>query len=216
MKIYVAPSILSADFAELGNEIRKIEAAGADLVHVDVMDGHFVPNISLGIPVVKCARKATKLPFDVHLMIETPDRYIDAFAEAGADIITVHQEACVHLHRTIQMIKKRNLKAAAALNPATPVSTLESILPDLDMVLLMSVNPGFGGQSYIPATTRKIAALRRMADELGMPDLDIEVDGGVDPVTCKEVRAAGANVLVAGSAVFGAADPAAVIAALKS
>ena len=149
-------------------------------------------------------------------MIENPDRYIDAFAEAGADIITVHQEACVHLHRTIQMIKKRNLKAAAALNPATPVSTLESILPDLDMVLLMSVNPGFGGQSYIPATTRKIAALRRMADELGMPDLDIEVDGGVDPVTCKEVRAAGANVLVAGSAVFGAADPAAVIAALKS
>ena len=216
MKIYVAPSILSADFAELGNEIRKIEAAGADLVHVDVMDGHFVPNISLGIPVVKCARKATKLPFDVHLMIENPDRYIDAFAEAGADIITVHQEACVHLHRTIQMIKKRNLKAAAALNPATPVSTLESILPDLDMVLLLSVNPGFGGQSYIPATTRKIAALRRMADELGMPDLDIEVDGGVDPVTCKEVRAAGANVLVAGSAVFGAADPAAVIAALKS
>lgn len=216
MKIYVAPSILSADFAELGNEIRKIEAAGADLVHVDVMDGHFVPNLSLGIPVVKCARKATKLPFDVHLMIENPDRYIDAFAEAGADIITVHQEACVHLHRTIQMIKKRNLKAAAALNPATPVSTLESILPDLDMVLLMSVNPGFGGQSYIPATTRKIAALRRMADELGMPDLDIEVDGGVDPVTCKEVRAAGANVLVAGSAVFGAADPAAVIAALKS
>lgn len=216
MKIYVAPSILSADFAELGNEIRKIEAAGADLVHVDVMDGHFVPNISLGIPVVKCARKATKLPFDVHLMIENPDRYIDAFAEAGADIITVHQEACVHLHRTIQMIKKRNLKAAAALNPATPVSTLESILPDLDMVLLMSVNPGFGGQSYIPATTRKIAELRRMADELGMPDLDIEVDGGVDPVTCKEVRAAGANVLVAGSAVFGAADPAAVIAALKS
>ena len=216
MKIYVAPSILSADFAELGNEIRKIEAAGADLVHVDVMDGHFVPNISLGIPVVKCARKATKLPFDVHLMIENPDRYIDAFAEAGADIITVHQEACVHLHRTIQMIKKRNLKAAAALNPATPVSTLESILPDLDMVLLMSVNPGFGGQSYIPATTRKIAALRRMADELGMPDLDIEVDGAVDPVTCKEVRAAGANVLVAGSAVFGAADPAAVIAALKS
>lgn len=216
MKIYVAPSILSADFAELGDEIRKIEAAGADLVHVDVMDGHFVPNISLGIPVVKCARKATKLPFDVHLMIENPDRYIDAFAEAGADIITVHQEACVHLHRTIQMIKKRNLKAAAALNPATPVSTLESILPDLDMVLLMSVNPGFGGQSYIPATTRKIAALRRMADELGMPDLDIEVDGGVDPVTCKEVRAAGANVLVAGSAVFGAADPAAVIAALKS
>ncbi len=216
MKIQVAPSILSADFAELGNGIKMIEAAGADLVHVDVMDGHFVPNISFGIPVVKCARKVTTLPFDVHLMIENPEKYIEAFAGAGADIITVHQEACVHLHRTIQMIRSLNLKAAVALNPATPISTLEDILPELDMVLLMSVNPGFGGQSYIKSTTRKIAALRSMADTMGLSELDIEVDGGVDPVTYREVRAAGANILVAGSAVFGAADPKAVIAALKS
>lgn len=216
MKIQVAPSILSADFAELGNGIKMIEAAGADLVHVDVMDGHFVPNISFGIPVVKCARKVTTLPFDVHLMIENPEKYIEAFAGVGADIITVHQEACVHLHRTIQMIRSLNLKAAVALNPATPISTLEDILPELDMVLLMSVNPGFGGQSYIKSTTRKIAALRSMADTMGLSELDIEVDGGVDPVTYREVRAAGANILVAGSAVFGAADPKAVIAALKS
>ena len=216
MKIQVAPSILSADFAALGDGIRMIEAAGADLVHVDVMDGHFVTNISFGIPVVKCARKATKMPFDVHLMIENPDKYIEAFADAGADIITVHQEACVHLHRTIQMIRKLNLKAAVALNPATPISTLECILPELDMVLLMSVNPGFGGQSYIKSTTRKIAALRKMADAMGCTNLDIEVDGGIDTVTYKEVREAGANILVAGSAVFGAADPKAVITTLKS
>lgn len=216
MTIQVAPSILSADFADLGQGIRMIEQAGADLVHIDVMDGHFVPNISFGIPVVKCVRKVTKMPFDVHLMIENPDKYIEAFAGAGADIITVHQEACVHLHRTIQMIKKLNLKAAVALNPATPVSALECILPELDMVLLMSVNPGFGGQTYIHATTRKIAALRKMADDMGLPELDIEVDGGVDTITYKEVRQAGANVLVAGSAVFGAADPKAVITTLKS
>lgn len=216
MKIQVAPSILSADFAELGNGIQMIERAGADLVHIDVMDGHFVPNISFGIPVVKCARKATSLPFDVHLMIENPDKYIDAFADAGADIITVHQEACTHLHRTLQMIRKRNLRAAVALNPATPVSTLECILPDVDMVLLMSVNPGFGGQSYIKSTTRKIAVLRQMANAMGLTELDIEVDGGVDTVTYREVRDAGANVLVAGSAVFGASDPASVIATLKS
>lgn len=216
MKIQVAPSILSADFAELGNGIRMIEEAGADLVHIDVMDGHFVPNISFGIPVVKCAKKTTKLPFDVHLMIEKPDQYIEAFAGAGADIITVHQEACVHLHRTIQIIRKANCKAGVALNPATPVSTLECILPDIDMVLLMSVNPGFGGQSYIRSTTDKIAALRSMADAMGLQNLDIEVDGGVDTVTYREVRAAGANILVAGSAVFGAADPKAVIKTLKS
>ena len=216
MKIQVAPSILSADFAELGNGIRMIERAGADLVHIDVMDGHFVPNISFGIPVIKCVRKATSLPFDVHLMIENPDKYIDAFADAGADIITVHQEACTHLHRTLQMIRKRNLRAAVALNPATPISTLECILPDVDLVLLMSVNPGFGGQSYIKSTTRKIAALRQMANAMGLTELDIEVDGGIDTVTYREVRDAGANVLVAGSAVFGAADPASVIATLKS
>ncbi len=216
MKIQVAPSILSADFAELGKGVHMIEEAGADLVHIDVMDGHFVPNISFGIPVVKCIRKVTKLPFDVHLMIENPDKYIDAFADAGADIITVHQEACVHLHRTLQMIKKRGIKAAVALNPATPVNTLEYILPDADMVLLMSVNPGFGGQSYIKTTTRKIADLRKMADGMGLEGLDIEVDGGVDTVTYKDVVNAGANVLVAGSAVFGAADPKKVIQTLKS
>lgn len=216
MKIQVAPSILSADFAELGKGVKMIEDAGADLVHIDVMDGHFVPNISFGIPVVKCIRKVTKLPFDVHLMIENPDKYIDAFADAGADIISVHQEACVHLHRTVQMIKKRGIKAAVALNPATPVQTLEYILPEVDMVLLMSVNPGFGGQSYIQTTTRKIADLRKMANEAGLPELDIEVDGGVDTVTYKDVRGAGANILVAGSAVFGASDPKAVIETLKS
>lgn len=216
MKIKVAPSILSADFAELGKGIKMIESAGADLVHVDVMDGHFVPNISFGMPVIKCARKTTKLPFDVHLMIENPDRYIEDFVKAGADIITVHQEACVHLHRTIQLIKKFNVKAAVALNPATSISTLEYILPEVDMVLLMSVNPGFGGQSYIKSTTTKIANLRKMANEMGLNDIDIEVDGGVDTVTYKEVRAAGANVLVAGSAVFGASDPMAVIKTLKA
>ena len=212
----ISSNILSADFAELGKGIEMIEAAGADLVHIDVMDGHFVPNISFGMPVIKCARKTTKMPFDVHLMIENPDKYIEDFVKAGADIITVHQEACVHLHRTIQLIKKFGVKAAVALNPATPVSTLEYILGDVDMVLLMSVNPGFGGQSYIKTTTRKIADLRQMANGMGLTELDIEVDGGVDTVTYKEIREAGANVLVAGSAVFGAKDPAYVIKTLKS
>ena len=170
MEIKIAPSILSADFSKLGDDIRAVEEAGADWIHIDVMDGHFVPNISFGIPVVKSVRKVTKLPFDVHLMIENPDRYVDAFADAGADIITVHQEACVHLHRTIQMIKKRGLKAGVALNPATSEETLRYVLPDLDMILLMSVNPGFGGQSYIPAVTRKIAAVRKMCTEMGFPE----------------------------------------------
>lgn len=215
MEIKIAPSILSADFSKLGDDIRAVEEAGADWIHIDVMDGHFVPNISFGIPVVKSVRKVTKLPFDVHLMIENPDRYVDAFADAGADIITVHQEACVHLHRTIQMIKKRGLKAGVALNPATSEETLRYVLPDLDMILLMSVNPGFGGQSYIPAVTRKIAAVRKMCTEMGFPEMEIEVDGGVDPRTYAEVRAAGANVLVAGSAVYGAPDKKAVIALMK-
>lgn len=216
MRIMVAPSILSADFSKLGEDIKMVEQAGADLIHVDVMDGHFVPNISIGIPVVKCARKATKLPFDVHLMIENPDRYIDAFAEAGADIITVHAEACVHLHRTVQMIRKKGLKAGVALNPATSLCMAEEILPDADMILLMSVNPGFGGQSYIHAVTDKIRRLREMCTARGFAGMDIEVDGGIDPVTVKDVVAAGANVLVAGSAVYGAADPKAVIAQLKN
>ena len=215
MKILVAPSILSADFAKLGEDIVSVERAGADWIHVDVMDGHFVPNISFGMPVIKKARPVTKLPFDVHLMIENPDKYIADFAAAGADIITVHQEACPHLHRTVQMIKKLGLKAGVALNPATPEDTLRYILPDIDMILLMSVNPGFGGQSYIPQVTDKIRATRRMCVNAGFPDIHIEVDGGVDTVTCSDVTGAGADVLVAGSAVYGAADRKEVIRILK-
>ena len=215
MEILVAPSILSADFTVLGKEIKDVEKAGADWIHVDVMDGHFVPNISFGMPVIKKARAATKLPFDVHLMIEDPDKYIEAFKAAGADIITVHQEACVHLHRTVQLIKKQGCLAGVALNPATPEDTLKYIIPDIDMILLMSVNPGFGGQSYIPAVTDKIRAVRKMCVKAGRPDMHIEVDGGVDVETCAQVRAAGADVLVAGSAVYGAKDRAAVIKALK-
>ena len=167
MKTLVAPSILSADFARLGEEIIDVERAGADWIHVDVMDGHFVPNISFGMPVIKKARPVTKLPFDVHLMIENPDKYIEEFAKAGADIITVHQEACTHLHRTVQLIKKQGVMAGVALNPATPEETLKYILPDIDMILLMSVNPGFGGQSYIPQVTQKIKAVREMCDRAG-------------------------------------------------
>lgn len=215
MEIKIAPSILSADFSKLGEDVLAVEAAGADWIHVDVMDGHFVPNISIGIPVVKSLRKVTKLPFDVHLMIENPDRYIESFAEAGADIITVHQEACVHLHRTVQLIRKCGAKAGVALNPATSEETLRYILPDVDMVLLMSVNPGFGGQSYIHSVTGKIAAVRKMCKEMGLDNMDIEVDGGVDSKTFREVRNAGANVLVAGSAVYGAQDKAAMIALMK-
>lgn len=215
MEIKIAPSILSADFAKLGEDIKAIETAGADWVHIDVMDGHFVPNISFGIPIVKAIRKWTDMPFDVHLMIENPDQYIEAFAQAGADIITVHQEACTHLHRTIQLIHKCGCKAGVSLNPATDESTLKYILPDVDMVLLMSVNPGFGGQSYIHSVTKKIAAIRKMCDEMGLAEMDIEVDGGVDANTCKEVRDAGANVLVAGSAVYGAPDKAKIISILK-
>ncbi len=215
MKTLVAPSILSADFAKLGEEIKSVEKAGADWIHVDVMDGHFVPNISFGMPVIKKARAVTELPFDVHLMIENPDKYIEAFKAAGADIITVHQEACVHLHRTVQLIKKQGCLAGVALNPATPEDTLKYIIPDIDMILLMSVNPGFGGQSYIPAVTEKIRAVREMCDKAGRPDMHIEVDGGVDAETCTAVRDAGADVLVAGSAVYGAKDRAAMIRILK-
>ena len=215
MEIKIAPSILSADFAKLGEDIKAIEEAGADWVHIDVMDGHFVPNISFGIPIVKAIRKWTDMPFDVHLMIENPDQYIEAFAQAGADIITVHQEACTHLHRTVQLIHKCGCKAGVSLNPATDESTLKYILPDVYMVLLMSVNPGFGGQSYIHSVTKKIAAIRKMCDEMGLTEMDIEVDGGVDANTCKEVRDAGANVLVAGSAVYGAPDKKVIISILK-
>lgn len=208
--IIISPSILACNFARLEEEIRKIEKGGAQYVHVDVMDGHFVPNISVGIPVVEALRKITKLTLDVHLMITEPDRFIEDFAKAGADIICVQQEACMHLDRTIRHIKELGKKAAVALNPATDISVLKYVLPMLDMVLIMSVNPGFGGQSYIPYSTQKIKDLREMTDSMGL-DLDIQVDGGITTQNCHEVKAAGANVLVAGSAVFRAKDPAQAI-----
>jgi ribulose-phosphate 3-epimerase len=197
----IAPSILAADFSRLGEEVRAVEAAGADLVHVDVMDGRFVPNITLGPLVVAAVRKTTKLPLDVHLMIVEPERYVDAFARAGADRISVHLEASPHLHRTVEQIRETGKKAAVAVNPHTPLDGLDVVLPELDMVLLMTVNPGFGGQRFIEAVLPKIRALRAEIDRRGL-DLDIQVDGGIDAQTAPEVVAAGATVLVAGSAVF--------------
>lgn len=203
--IKLAPSILSADFARLLEDVKKVEKAGCEYLHIDVMDGHFVPNITLGPGIVKSLRKDVNMVFDAHLMIENPDNYIKEFADAGCDIIVVHQEACIHLHRTIQNIKSYGIKAGVALNPATPIETIKYVLQDVDMVLLMSVNPGFGGQSYIPVVTEKIKELKALIDEMGL-DIDIEVDGGVKPSNIKEVVDAGANVLVAGSAIFGAGD----------
>ncbi len=199
--LYLAPSILSADFANLGNDIKTIDNAGADYVHIDVMDGKFVPSISFGMPVMKAIRKYTDKVFDVHLMIEEPGRYINEFKEAGADIITVHAEACCHLNRTLQAIKNAGCKTGVALNPATPLSVLDYVLEYTDMVLIMSVNPGFGGQSYIPNSTEKIAQIRDIIDKRGL-DTDIEVDGGINQSNVTEVIDAGANVIVAGSAVF--------------
>lgn len=201
--IKIAPSILSADFSNLIHDVLKVERGGADLLHIDVMDGHFVPNITIGPLIVEALRPKSNLIFDVHLMIENPDAYIPAFAKAGADIISVHSEACRHLHRTIQNIKSHGIKAAVALNPATSLESLEYIIEDIDMVLLMSVNPGFGGQSFIKNTLSKIKRLREMADSRGL-DLDIEVDGGINLNNIRQVVEAGANVLVAGSAIFGA------------
>ncbi|MDX9708963.1 MAG: ribulose-phosphate 3-epimerase [Trichloromonas sp.] len=212
--IKIAPSILSADFSRLGEEIRAIEAGGADYVHVDVMDGHFVPNLTIGPLVVEAARKVTNLPLDVHLMIENPDRYIPDFVKAGADILTVHQETVPHLHRTVQLIRSLGKKAGVSINPATPVAALDLILDDLDLVLVMSVNPGFGGQSFIPSCLGKIAALRRTIAERGL-EVELEVDGGVKTDNIGRIVAAGADVLVAGSAVFGTDDYRATIAALK-
>ena len=216
MTVKIAPSILSADFARLGDAVAEAEAGGADWIHVDVMDGHFVPNITIGVPVVAALRKVTDLPLDVHLMIERPARYVDAFAEAGADWLTVHQEASVHLHRTVEAIKHHGVQAGVSLNPATPVSTLDEIAPYLDMVLVMSVNPGFGGQSFVPTSTAKVARVRSLLEDTGRPDVEIQVDGGIGPDTAGEVTAAGATVLVAGSAIYrGAGTVAENIAAIR-
>lgn len=210
----IAPSILSADFSRLGEDIKAVEAAGADVIHIDVMDGHFVPNITIGPLVVEAVRKVTNLPLDVHLMITDADRYVEDFAGAGADWITVHVEACPHLHRTIQQIRALGKKAGAVLNPATSLTTLDQILPDLDLIMLMSVNPGFGGQSFIESSFGKIRELRRMLDTIGSR-AGIEVDGGVSPVTIARVAEAGANIFVAGSAVFGQEDYQTSISELK-
>lgn len=199
--LYLAPSILSADFSNLGNDIKTIDMAGADYIHIDVMDGKFVPSISFGMPVMKSVRAYTDKVFDVHLMIEEPGRYINEFKESGADIITVHAEACTHLNRTLQAIKNAGCKTGVALNPATPLSVLDYVLEYTDMVLIMSVNPGFGGQSYIPNSTKKISKLRDIIDRRGL-DVNIEVDGGINISNVSEVIDAGANVIVAGSAVF--------------
>ena len=199
--VKLAPSILAADFAELGAAVRAAEAAGADYIHVDVMDGHFVPNITIGPPVVAALRKTTKLPLDVHLMIEAPDRFLADFAKAGADIITVHVETCPHLHRTVQAIRDLGAKPGVTLNPATSLETVREILPYVDQVLVMTVNPGFGGQSFIPTMTDKIARLAAMIAATGR-EVDIEVDGGIDPTTAPMVVGAGATVLVAGTNIF--------------
>jgi ribulose-phosphate 3-epimerase len=214
LPIRIAPSILSADFGRLAEEVRAVEAAGADVVHVDVMDGRFVPNITIGPLVVEAVRKVTKLPVDVHLMIVEPERYVEAFAKAGASLVSVHAEVSPHLHRTLQAIRAAGARPAVALNPSTPVSVLEHVLGDCDMVLVMTVNPGFGGQRYIEACTDKVRQLRALADRRH-PALEIEVDGGVKAETAGLVAAAGANVLVAGTAVFGAPDYAKAISAIR-
>jgi ribulose-phosphate 3-epimerase len=211
----IAPSILSSDFSRLAEEVKAVESAGADWIHVDVMDGHFVPNITIGPVVVKALREVTQLPLDVHLMIENPDQYIEEFAKAGSTYLTVHQEACSHLHRTIQAIKDLGVKAGVALNPTTPVSTLEWILEDLELVLIMSVNPGFGGQKFIPQAIEKVRSLKSMIDakNAAMP---IGVDGGINEQTIQPVAKAGANMFVAGSAIFGSPDYAETISNFRA
>lgn len=212
--LMIAPSILSADFSRLGEEIQAVERAGADVIHIDVMDGHFVPNITIGPLVVEAARKVTRLPLDVHLMIENPDSCLEDFAAAGADWITVHVETCPHLHRTVHRIRELGKKAGVVLNPATPLVSLEEILADINLVMLMSVNPGFGGQSFIESSVAKVAALKKMIDERGL-SVGIEIDGGVSPDTIGRIAAAGANIFVAGSAIYKAPDYKAVIDQLK-
>lgn len=212
--VKIAPSILSADFAILGEQVSKVEQAGAELLHIDVMDGHFVPNITIGPLVVEALRPVSKLIFDVHLMIENPDLYIKQFARVGADIITVHAETCPHLHRTVQAIKETGVKAGVALNPSTPPDILEYVLGQLDLVLVMTVNPGFGGQKFIREMLPKISKIKAMLDRIQSTAL-LEVDGGVNVNTAGEVAAAGADTLVAGSAVFGAEDPAVAVQKIK-
>jgi ribulose-phosphate 3-epimerase len=211
--IKIAPSILSADFAALGADIARVESAGADQLHVDVMDGRFVPNITIGPPVVAAVRKRTRLPLDVHLMIVEPERYISEFVAAGADMVTIHLEACTHLQRALAQIRELGAKAGVALNPSTPASALEYVLDDLDLVLVMSVNPGFGGQSFIPSAHRKIREVRAL---LGARPADVSVDGGVKAGLAKSLAEDGASVLVAGSAIFGAADPGEALRAIRA
>jgi len=210
----IAPSILSADFTRLGEEIKAVEKAGADYIHIDVMDGHFVPNITIGPMIVRAIRRITELPLDVHLMILQPDLFIDEFAEAGADIISVHAEALIHLHRTIQYIRGKGVRPAVSLNPATPLDVLKYILEDLDMVVLMTVNPGFENQEFIPEVIPKLKKLREMVEKAGL-NIDIEVDGGISPETIGRVASAGANVFVAGSAVFYTKDYAKTIQLMR-
>jgi ribulose-phosphate 3-epimerase len=215
MTLRIAPSLLSADFTRLGDEIRAVVEGGADLIHVDVMDGHFVPNITLGPLFVSTVRRVSTLPIDVHLMITNPDRYLDEFAEAGASMVTVHAEVLPHLHRTIQAIKQLGCKAGVALNPSTPVRALEDVAGDLDYVLVMSVNPGFGGQAFIPRSESKLRAARALLDAAGNPG-SVEVDGGIDFENAARVAAAGADVLVAGAAIFQQADRAAATRRLRA
>jgi len=213
--IKIAPSILSADFSKLGEQIKLVEEGGADYIHLDVMDGHFVPNITFGPSVIKKLRNVTKLPFDVHLMIESPDLYIKDFVDAGADIITVHQEACTHLHRTLQYIKSFGIKAGVALNPATSIENIKYIIDEVDMVLIMTVNPGFGGQNFIPQMKCKIQDLRKLIDSRDL-NIDIQVDGGIKIDNIKEIELCGANIFVAGSAIFDSKDIINTTRALKN